>query len=703
MNAAGLPRVLRAIAEACRPDPVVKISEWAERNRVLPPDSPEPGPWRNSRTPHLVDIMDSMSSGTGYREGWVKKGVQLGGSASGENFIGSAICTAAGSILVVFPTLDDARQWELARFEPMRLATRELRKRVRDSESKSADNTKLRKKFPGGVLRLVSANRVGALKSSTIRYVKLEEPDDLAVDVEKQGSTVGLVRNRLKNFGFKGRLFGDGTPTNVGSSVIDAEYKRGDQRKRYMRCPHCGHAQPLEWGQFTCVDGDPLTTRYRCIECSALGHEHEWKAGRNWIRPLGWTERQCKEAGYAYWEATAQGERGVASWHLPSFYAPLGWRPWTELMAAWIAAQGDPTKLKEFYNNEKAECYEDKVNAAIGAAALQARAENYPLLQCPQAGLIVVAGVDTQDNRLAVVIRAYGRGEESWGLFHGEIYGNPSEPGTWAKLRELLEAPIPHASGQSINVDVAFIDSQGHHTEDVYAFCRDAQLRGHQHWIAIKGAKPIDAPKLSKPKKLDFTWRGQPVPGGAEVRFIGTQAIKNIIDGRFLIDRPGPGYYHFPLGFELDYFLQLRAEKREWRRDKKTGKRALWWVGTSERNEAWDCEVYAYAAFLYAMAGRNHEAFWREREKLYAPILIADLFNPAATHLVSRLLAPPAPQAGASPSAAGPTQPPRPPVAPASVNPAPVNPAPVTPPPGTAPVPPVAPVRAPALAFARDW
>lgn len=625
----GQEHLLGVIVEACRPDPIVKISEWAEKYRVLPPDTPEPGPWRNARTPYLVDIMDTLSTGSGYREGWLMKGVQLGGSSTGENFIGSSICNAAGSILVVFPGLEDARQWELQRFEPMRKATKELRDRVLDSDVKGADNTKLRKKFPGGVMRLIGANRVNALKSATIRYVKFEEPDEYPPLLGKQGSVIGLARNRPKNFGARARIYGDGTPTAAGASAIDENYRRGDQRKRFLLCPHCDHPQPLVWEQFTCVDGDPSTTQYRCRECGALAREHEWKSGRNMMRPAGWTEQQCKAAGYAYWEATAVGEKGVASWHLPSFYAPLGWRPWVELMAAWIEAQGDPIKLQEFWNNERAEPYEDKISGRVDADTLQSRAEDYPLMRCPQSVLVVVAGVDTQDNRLAFVIRGFGRGEESWGLLHGEIFGDPSEPAVWDQLRKLLEEPIPHASGQTLKVDVALIDAGGHHTEDVYAFCREAQLAGH-HWVAIRGAKDYNAPKLSRPKTMEFTYDGQPVPGGASIRFLGTQAIKNVVDGRFRIAKPGPGFYHFPRAFERDYFLQVRAEKRV-RRTDKSGAAALWWVGTGERNEYWDCEVYAYAALLYALAGRYLEAFWREREKLLAPVLVQDMFDPVHT------------------------------------------------------------------------
>lgn len=38
------------------------VSEWAEQNRVLSREnSAEAGPWRNARTPYLVDIMDAFT------------------------------------------------------------------------------------------------------------------------------------------------------------------------------------------------------------------------------------------------------------------------------------------------------------------------------------------------------------------------------------------------------------------------------------------------------------------------------------------------------------------------------------------------------------------------------------------------------------------------------------------------------------------
>lgn len=628
----GRTLLARAIADALRPDEKIWVDQWAEANRVLPPDTPEPGPFRNARTPYLIDIQRTMSPGSPYREGWWMKPHQVGGSVTGENLIGSWVCTAAGSILVVFPTLDDAKQWELTRFEPMRANTRALRRRIRASDQKGSDNTKLRKKFPGGVMRLVGANRVGALKSATIRYIKFEEPDEYPV--LDQGTVTGLAIARSANFGRKAKIYGDGTPTFDGRSEIQRQVLRGDQRKWHLHCPDCHHPQVLVWEQLKWVDGDPETARYACISCGALNDEAGWKARNYEPRPPGMTEDQARESGRAYWQATAVGEPGVASWcDFEALAAPVGWRAWPQMVVQWLAAQGDSDKLRIFWNNLRGKPFADKVRSDISAEQLQQRAEQYDLMTCPHGGLIALAGVDTQDNRLAVVIRAFGRGEESWGVWHGEIYGDPSAPETWAKLRELLEAPIRHASGQIMRVDAAAIDAGGHHGEDVYAFCRDAQLRG-KHWFAIRGAKSYDAPKLGRPKTQAFTWRGRPVEGGAELRFVGTQAIKNLIDGRLKLQKPGGGFYHFPLGYQADYYKQMRSEKREWRRDLQ-GHKALWWVKGSERNEAWDCEVYAYAAFLYAMSGRHAEAVWSAREKLFGQVRQLELLddgapNPAA-------------------------------------------------------------------------
>jgi phage terminase large subunit GpA-like protein len=646
-----IDRIRRARAAGLRPDGRVWVDQWAEANRVLPPDAPEPGPYRSSRTPYLIDIQRTMSPASPYKEGWWQKPVQIGGSTSGENMIGTWICAAAGSMLVVFPTLDDAKQWELTRFEPLRAGTRELRRRIRPADEKGSDNTKLRKKYRGGVMRLMGSNR--PIKSSTIRYAKLEEPDEYVADINGQGSIIEMVRARIKNFGRRGKLFGDGTPTIEGASAIAAQVQRGDQRHWHLFCPDCHHPQRLVWKQLKCLaEGDPQSVRYACIECGALNTEQTWKLRNYAARSPGMSEAEARDAGLAHWQATAQGEPGVASWvGFNALGAPIGWRPWPELWTEWQAAQADPNLLKAFVNNTLAEPYADTKRATVGAEVLQQRAENYPLMFVPQGGLVLCASADAQDNRLAVLIRAWGRGEESWGIWHDEIYGDPSLPegvdgSPWGKLRELLNTPIRHESGQVFHagVDACFIDEGGHHTEDVRAFCRDQQLRGKQV-LPIAGAKQYGAPPLGKPRKVDFNWRGAEVPGGIQVRYVGTQLIKHKIDGRLKLVRPGGGYYHNPLGFRTDYYQQLRAEETRWQRDAK-GRKELWWVNPKRaRNEAWDLEVYNYACFLFCMSGRHAENVWRDREQLYGAVRQLQLLDDGAPATVQTSAVAEAPEA----------------------------------------------------------
>lgn len=632
-------KLARAFVRALRPDPAISADEWARANRVMPADAVEPGQYRPERTPYMIDVQRTMSATSTWREGWLMKGTQLGGSVAGENLIGSWICTAAGNILVAFDGLENAKTWELTRFEPMRESCKPLRKLIRSANVKGADNTKLRKKFSGGTLRLIGAKSMP--KSTTYRYVKVEEPDEIPWDVDGQGSFFDGLRARVRNFGRKAKMYGDSSPTIEGASHIEREFLRGDQRRWHLFCPCCGHPQHLRWEQMKSVqhatpEETAASTRYQCEAdgCGFLGTEAEWKL-KNYARRAGMSEEECRAEGIAHWQATAKGQPGVASWHLPSLAAPIGWAPWPLLMTMWLELGDDEDKRKSFRNNVQGLPYSYKQSNELSAKALQALAENYPLGVVPAKGLILVAGVDTQDNRLHYVLRAYGRGDESWGIARGELYGDTSQPEVWSKLQQVLDASYTHASGQSMLVDVAFIDAGGHRTENVKAFCRDAQLRG-KHWCATFGAKEYDSPPLSKPRNVEFNWRGKEVPGGATIRFVGTQSIKNLLDGRLKLGivagsrTAGAGVFHTPLGFEEDYYQQIRSEHRQLVKDRRGNKVMVWKHTSSTRNEDWDCEVLAYAAFLYAMQGRHAEAVFKDRERMFALARQGDLLDQPA-------------------------------------------------------------------------
>jgi phage terminase large subunit GpA-like protein len=59
---------LRTFRGAIKPPLDIKVSDWADRYRILSTrSSPEPGRWRTSRTPYLRDVMDALSPSTPWQ------------------------------------------------------------------------------------------------------------------------------------------------------------------------------------------------------------------------------------------------------------------------------------------------------------------------------------------------------------------------------------------------------------------------------------------------------------------------------------------------------------------------------------------------------------------------------------------------------------------------------------------------------------
>lgn len=68
-----------AFLEAINPPPIITVSEWADKNRMLPSKtSSEPGMWRTERTPYLREIMDELSHMSKTKEVVFMKGAQVG-------------------------------------------------------------------------------------------------------------------------------------------------------------------------------------------------------------------------------------------------------------------------------------------------------------------------------------------------------------------------------------------------------------------------------------------------------------------------------------------------------------------------------------------------------------------------------------------------------------------------------------------------
>ena len=92
----------RAWREGLIPDPLLSVSEWSDRHRMLSSKaSSEPGRWRTSRTPYLKAIMDCLSPTSPVERVVFMKAAQLGATEMGSNWIGYVIHHAPGPMMPV--------------------------------------------------------------------------------------------------------------------------------------------------------------------------------------------------------------------------------------------------------------------------------------------------------------------------------------------------------------------------------------------------------------------------------------------------------------------------------------------------------------------------------------------------------------------------------------------------------------------------
>ena len=549
------------------PPPKLTVSQWADRYRMVSSYSAEPGPWQTSRTPYLREIMDSFGDPAVQMVIFMKC-ARIGGTEAGLNIVGYFIDQDPSPILIVQPTVDDAKDFSKEQLAPMLADTPALAGKVQDPRSRDSGNTVQSKTFPGGGLYLVGANSPRGFRRRTARVVDLEEVDGYPASAGTEGDQIKLAFRRTATYAHRRKVYMNSTPTLKGASRIEDYFSRSDQRRFHLPCPHCQAMQPLVWRQLRWDGPEPL---YFCIECGA-----------------GITESdKFRMLARGVW-VPERPDLAVRGYHINALYSP--WVTWRELVDEWLEAQTDIGKLQVFVNTVLGETWEDR-GGGLDPKSLESRREDYGAA-VPAWVSVLTAGVDVQENRLALVIRGWGQGEESALIVHTEIDGDPTKAGVWNALDEQLTRTYGTADGRQLPVFAAGVDT-GDNTESAYAYCRP---RWNRRVYALKGSSTPGAPLA--PRKASINNKGR-----VRLFLIGTTAAKDLIYGRLKISMPGPGRYHFPPETTDDYFVQVTAEKSV--REQINGR----WIRRYKlprgaRNEALDCEVYALAALYLAPINR---------------------------------------------------------------------------------------------------
>lgn len=537
-------------------------------------------------------------------------GAQTSKTTIGSNWLGYLVDINPGPVMIVQPTLDMAKRYSRQRLTPMIEESPTVRRKVRENKSRDEANTTLLKEFAGGFMAIAGANSAAGLRSMPVRDLFLDEIDAYPVDTDGEGDPLKLAEARQTTFARRKRLL-TSTPTTKGFSRVEQRYQASDRCLYHVPCPHCGELQALEWGAEkeygvkwdSTKDGVPIaeSVRYVCRHCAAEILEHH--------------KPQMLSAGC--WVPQAPGASGgrVRGFLLSSLYSPLGWVSWATLVDEWhratvVERTGDLSLKRVFVNTRLAETFEEQGDRA-DESALRRRAEDIPLGVVTWRHFVCTMGVDVQADRLEAYLWAWGRGLERQLVDRLVIYGDPALDETdsespWARLTEYRRAPIPHVSGKSVPLLAVMIDSGGHHTQMVYAYCR---MHQHSNVHAVKGQSVRAKPILGKPTDQEVSWKGKKLRNSVKLWPVGTDTAKSEIYGRLRVAEPGPGYVHLSKSLPDEVFEQLTAERLVTRYVK--GRQRLEWIKPAgKRNEALDCAVYALAAAHWCGLERWREAEW---------------------------------------------------------------------------------------------
>ncbi len=577
--------------EGLRPEEPLTVSEWADRYRKLSSKaSAEPGPWRTDRTPYLREPMDCLSSESPVQRVVMMFAAQTGKTEAGSNWLGYVIDHAPGPMLCVQPTVEMAKRLSKQRLESMITETPCLSAKIAPARARDSGNTMFSKEFSGGIMLLTGANSATGLRSAPCRYLFCDEVDGFPADVDGEGDPVSLAERRTTTFARR-KILLTSTPTVKDFSRIEAEYQRSDQRRFYVPCPSCGAMEWLKWGQLKWDDGRPETARYQCEHCGERFEELHKPA--------------MLRAGE--WRATAPSNGKTAGFHLSGLYSPLGWCSWEQLVEDFLRAKGDAPALKSFVNTRLAETWEEDYAAKVSADGLLARRLDYAPATCPEGVVLLTAGVDVQDNRLAVSVWGWGEGETGWLVWHQELMGDPTQVEVWGQLDQVLATEWATAGGKHLKLAQVACDSGGHCTHEVYRYVRDRVAQGV---VAIKGSSRRNSPAVSKGNKMDVNWRGKVIKRGVTLYSLGTDTIKTTLFGR-LRHNETTGGLNFGLAADDEYFRQLTSERQALRYHRGFPIRE-WVKKAGDRNEALDCAVYAYAAMLIYGRKMNKATMWQQ-------------------------------------------------------------------------------------------
>lgn len=591
-------------------------------------------PWDPLVAPYVIEPMNCLAS----RE--YDAVIFVGPARTGKTIglidgwvIYNVICDPA-DLLIIQMTEEKAREHSKKRLARTFRVSPEVVSRLSPNKN---DNNVYDRTFLAGNYLKIGWPSVNIMSSSDYKCVALTDYDRFPEDIDGEGDAFSLASKRTTTFMSSGMTLVESSP---GRDVKDVKwrrtspheappttgilslYNRGDRRRWYWPCPHCGeYFQPCGdvVAGFRDIADPVLASEAAYIQCPSC-------SGR--ILP----EQKRELNGRGVWlrdgeSINADGSRygdprrsRIASFWMEGPAA--AYQTLSQLVYKLLTAEqeyettGSEETLKTVINTDWGLPYLPRASMEQRKSELlEQRAEPVPSRSVPDGVNFLVATVDVQagrHRRFVVQVTGYGSRGERWIIdrynitqsLRGDSDGESQriDPASYPEDWDVLLTDVFHKSwplasdpSQQMRLMAMAVDSGGEDgvTDNAYKFWRRCRRDGLGKRIYLFKGDSIRRAKLISrtfPDNTGRTGRRAQAAGDVPLWLLQTDALKDRVNNALWRDSPGPGYVHFPDWLGSWFYDELTYEERS-----SDGK---WSKPGRGANEAFDLMVYAEALVI---------------------------------------------------------------------------------------------------------
>ncbi|EPM0516041.1 phage terminase large subunit family protein [Escherichia coli] len=591
-------------------------------------------PWDPLVAPYVIEPMNCLAS----RE--YDAVIFVGPARTGKTIglidgwvIYNVICDPA-DMLIIQMTEEKAREHSKKRLARTFRVSPEVVSRLSPNKN---DNNVYDRTFLAGNYLKIGWPSVNIMSSSDYKCVALTDYDRFPEDIDGEGDAFSLASKRTTTFMSSGMTLVESSP---GRDVKDVKwrrtspheappttgilslYNRGDRRRWYWPCPHCGeYFQPCGdvVAGFRDIADPVLASEAAYIQCPSC-------SGR--IMP----EQKRELNGRGVWlrdgeSINADGSRygdprrsRIASFWMEGPAA--AYQTLSQLVYKLLTAEqeyettGSEETLRAVINTDWGLPYLPRASMEQRKSELlEQRAEPVPSRSVPDGINFLVATVDVQagrHRRFVVQVTGYGSRGERWIIdrynitqsLRGDSDGESQriDPASYPEDWDVLLTDVFHKSwplasdpSQQMRLMAMAVDSGGEDgvTDNAYKFWRRCRRDGLGKRIYLFKGDSIRRAKLitrTFPDNTGRTGRRAQAAGDVPLWLLQTDALKDRVNNALWRDSPGPGYVHFPDWLGSWFYDELTYEERS-----SDGK---WSKPGRGANEAFDLMVYAEALVI---------------------------------------------------------------------------------------------------------